>query len=225
MEPANQNSNQEKISIVGADPYPLNKTNSHMSSTITPPGGKHFIEVDGEKCDCPGKFYASPYRWVILIVYAGMVCNNQMAFGGYTPLFDPLKTGFGVDEIWITVLLTQPHVTFFPMSFVVSFMFSKMKTIHVFWCSAILMMLGAWLRMFAFTGNNPFWVLLASTTLFTQGGPIILNGLSIMIINWFKAEEKARATAVVAVGATFGGLLGNIIPGIFAAGLDKTDPE
>ena len=46
-----------------------------------------------------------------------------------------------------------------------------------------------------------------------------------MIINWFKAEEKARATAVVAVGATAGGLLGNIIPGIFAAGLDKEDPE
>ena len=153
-----------------------------------------------------------------------MVCNNQMAFGAYTPLFDPLKTGFGVDEIYITILLTQPHVTFFPMSFVVSFMFSKMKTIHVFWLAAILMIIGGWLRMFAFTGNNPFWVLMAATTLFTQGGPIILNGLSIMIINWFKAEEKARATAVVAVGATSGGLLGNIIPGIFAAGLDKQDP-
>ena len=40
MENPKQNSNQEqRSSLAGADPYPLNKTNSHMSSTITPPGG------------------------------------------------------------------------------------------------------------------------------------------------------------------------------------------
>ena len=153
-----------------------------------------------------------------------MVLNNQMALTAYSPLYDPLVIGFGVSETWVIILQTMPHVSFFPMSFVVSLMFKKMKKVNVFRCSPIIMLLGAWLRLFAFTGNNPFWVLLAANTFFTLGAPILLNGLSIVTIAWFREKEKNLATAVIATGATLGGLIGNAIPGVYSAGLNKEDP-
>ena len=136
-----------------------------------------------------------------------------------------MMTGFGIGDSAIIALQTIPNGTFIPMSIIVSLMFHYMKDVYVYRLSAIIMLLGSWLRLLAFTGSTSFWVLLSSNSFFVLSAPILLNGLSRMIISWFQVRESNTATAVIGIGATFGGLLGNGIPGIFAAGLDVHDSE
>lgn len=122
-------------------------------------------------------------------------------------------------------MMTMNHIIYAPVSFVVSCMFKYMKSVNVFRTAAIIQIITAWLRLLAFTEDSNFLALFMFNTLFTMSGPIIYNGLSIVIISWFKETEKAKVTSFFAFGGACGFLAGVAIPGIFAIGLDKTDPK
>ena len=110
------------------------------------------------------------------------------------------------------------------MCIIVSVMFAYMKEVNVFRCASIIILVGGWLRQLAFIGNNAFWILLAANSFYVLAAPILLNGISVMIIAWFRTKESNTAAAAIGIGSTVGGLIGNFIPGIYAIGLDKTDP-
>ena len=154
-----------------------------------------------------------------------MVCNVVMALSSFGPLADPIATGFGVDEEWVVLLQSMPHFTYFPMTFVTSYMFANMQPVNVFRCAPFFMIIGGWCRLLAFTGSNNFWIFFASNCVFTLAQPILLNGISIVTVSWFKEKERATATAIIGLGPHLGSLAGPTISGIFAKGLDKTDPK
>ena len=87
------------------------------------------------------------------------------------------------------------------------------------------MIICGWGRLLAFTGGNQFWVLFVFNSLFSCASPIMLNGLSIVTISWFKDKERALATALIGLGAMLGAFFGASIPGFFSKGLDKKDPK
>ena len=141
------------------------------------------------------------YRWVILALYSGMTFNSNMIVASFNSLVDPIVTGFGVSEAWVITMMTMSHIIYAPVSFMVSWMFKTMQAVNVFRIAAILMLIGAWFRLFAFTEAKMFWALFISNTIFTMAGPIVFNGLSIVVLSWFKETEKATATSVMGFGA------------------------
>ena len=141
------------------------------------------------------------YRWVILALYSGMTFNSNMIVASFNSLVDPIVTGFGVSEAWVITMMTMSHIIYAPVSFMVSWMFKTMQAVNVFRIAAILMLIGAWFRLFAFTEAKMFWALFISNTIFTMAGPIVFNGLSIVVLSWFRETEKATATSVMGFGA------------------------
>ena len=78
------------------------------------------------------EFKTTKYRWVILPVYCGLVFSKYMVLTGFASMVDPIKTAFGVKNIWITVMLSMPHYIYLPMHFVTSQLFLKLEPIRVF---------------------------------------------------------------------------------------------
>ena len=52
--------------------------------------------------------------------------NVQMVLAGFGPLLDPIVNGFEINESWVVLLQTMPHLMYFPMSFVVTAMYKNM---------------------------------------------------------------------------------------------------
>jgi hypothetical protein len=138
---------------------------------------------------------------VILAVYSGMTFNSNMIVASFNSLVDPIVTGFGVSEAWVITMMTMSHIIYLPLSIMVTWMFTNFQAVNVFRTAAVLMLLGGWGRLLAFYLNNNFWILFAANTLFTCSGPIVFNGLSIVVLAWFKTTEKATATSVMGFGA------------------------
>ena len=63
------------------------------------------------------------------------------------------------------------------------------------------MLTGAWIRLLAFNEDKMFWILFLGNTIFTMSGPMVFNGLSIVVINWYAEKEKATATSIIGFGA------------------------
>jgi len=103
-------------------------------------------------------------------------------------------------------------------------MFQKLQAATVFRIAATVMLVGAWIRMGAFTEDKAFWVIFLGNFIFVFSGPMVFNGLSLVTITWFPESEKAKATAIIGFGAQCGSFVGMAIPGVIAVGLDKTDP-
>ena len=152
-----------------------------------------------------------------------MTFNSNMIVASFNSLVDPIVTGFGVSEAWVITMMTMSHIIYLPLSIMVTWMFTNFQAVNVFRTAAILMLLGGWGRLLAFYLNNNFWVLFVANTLFTCSGPIVFNGLSIVVLAWFRVTEKATATSVMGFGAQCGSFAGMAIPGVIAIGLDKTD--
>ena len=208
----------------------LNQTDSAAQSN-RPLSGEADLDVSED--DISGlyekkregeEFTASMYRWVILAVYSGMTFNSNMIVASFSSLVDPIVTGFGVSEAWVITMMTMSHIIYAPVSIGVSWMFKNMRPGNVFRIAACLMLLGAWSRLLAFTNGSTFWVLFLANTTFTLTGPIVFNGLSIVVLSWFRENEKATATSVMGFGAQCGSFAGMAIPGVITIGLNKKDP-
>ena len=61
-------------------------------------------EKPEEDNDLEEVYQATWYRWVILVIQAGMVMNAQMVLSGFGPLLDPVVNGFKVNESWVILL-------------------------------------------------------------------------------------------------------------------------
>ena len=119
----------------------------------------------------------------------------------YNALVDTIVTGFDISEAWVIALLTMPHIVYAPFSIVVSWMFKSMKAVNVFRFAAIFMLITGWCRLLAFTYGPQYFVLFLSNTCFSFASTIVFNGLSIVVLSWFKENETATATAVMGFGA------------------------
>lgn len=54
--------------------------------------------------------------------------------------------------------------------------------------------------------------------------PFVLNSISIIANVWFPEKERGQATAIAGLMAPLGNLIGYIIAGTLAAGVDSEDP-
>ena len=165
------------------------------------------------------------YRWVILAVFSGIAFNCNMVVASFNALVDPMKTGFAVNEAWIIIMMTVPHIIYAPMSVVTAKMFQTFRSATVFRVAVLLMLVGSWTRIFAFVGDGMFWVLFLGNFIFVTSGPFVFNGLTLVIIAWYPEAEKSTATSIIGFGAQCGSFAGMAIPGVIAMGLDKTDAK
>ena len=113
-----------------------------------------------------------------------------MVLSGFAALVDPISIGFGVDKIWITVMLTMPHYLYLPMHFVASHLFIKFEAIRVFQIAVVFQLIGAWLRLLAFSSEGgDFTILFIGNVVFDISSPMIFNGLSLVSTSWFSDKE------------------------------------
>ena len=63
-------------------------------------------------------FRVTGYRWIILVLFAGMVLTGSVVSVGFSSLVNQMTLGFGVDQGWVIVLLIIPSTVYIPMSFV-----------------------------------------------------------------------------------------------------------
>ena len=61
--------------------------------------------------------------------------------------------------------------------------------------------------------------------IFFSANPLVLNSISLIGNLWFSDDERAKATAIAGLMAPVGALIGLAMTGVFASGIDSTDPE
>jgi predicted MFS family arabinose efflux permease len=82
--------------------------------------------------------------------------------------------------------------------------------------SALITLLGGWLRMLAMVNDN-FWWVVAGCTVVGAAAPFQMGGLSLIANYWFGDNERGKATSIMTISNPLGMLIGFAMQGIFAA--------
>ena len=69
------------------------------------------------------KFETTPYRWVILLTYCGLIINLSMQTVGFSSYVAQIRLVYGI-ETWATILIiVLPTLLYTPMNFVASWFY------------------------------------------------------------------------------------------------------
>jgi len=172
------------------------------------------------------QFKTTPYRWVILFGFCGLLLNLAMATVGLASYVAQIKTAFGTSQWSVILLMCMPNLLFAPMNFFSAWFFANFKVHHVLRVAACLQLIGGWVRALSFIGdpNTSFWLLLLGQFLFVVTNPFVLGVISLIANLWFGDHERAKATAISGLMVPVGSLIGLGLAGYLAAGVDSEDP-
>ena len=133
-------------------------------------------------------FRVTGYRWIILVLFAGMVLTGSVVSVGFSSLVNQMTLGFGVDQGWVIVLLIIPSTVYIPMSFVSAQLYNRMRTHHVVYLAAVFQILGCWTRSLAFISGTSFWPIILGTTVYVLSIPMLLSAISLIANLWFSDD-------------------------------------
>lgn len=149
--------------------------------------------------------------------------NVAIAMVGFSAYVAQIMTAYGVDKWAVIVLVVLPTILFTPCNFGAAWFFNNWKFSSVLRFGALIQFIGCWLRTLSFIGDT-FWLLVMGQFIFFLANPFVLNSITLIANLWFSDKERAQATAISGLMAPLGSLLGFILAGVFAAGVDSTDP-
>ena len=115
-----------------------------------------------------------------------------------------------------------PTLVYVPMNFVANWFFANWRIHHVMYLTAILELVGGWIRVLSFL-NDSFWLLELGTFIFCLVGPFIMNSISLIANMWFSEDERARSTALSGMMIPVGTIMGFVITGVISHGMDPED--
>ena len=114
---------------------------------------------------------------------------------------------------------------YFPLNILAAWFFAHLKHHHNLMIAAALQIVGCWIRVFSFYGEENFWILMLGSFIFSMANPLILNSMSVISNMWFGDADRSRAVAIAGLMAPLGSLIGLALSGILAAGVDAEDPQ
>ena len=133
-------------------------------------------------------FRVTGYRWIILVLFSGMILTGSVVSVGFSSLVNQMTLGFGVDQGWVVVLLIIPSTVYIPMSFLSANLYNKMRTHHVVYLAAVLQILGCWTRSLAFILDNSFVPIILGTVIYVLSIPMLLSAISLIANLWFSDD-------------------------------------
>ena len=148
--------------------------------------------------------------------------NVAMATVGFSSFLAQIMTAYGVDKWAVIFLIVLPTVLFVPCNFGAAYFFNNWTVNHVLMLAALLQLIGCWIRALSFI-NDTYWLLMLGTFIFFTSNAFVLNSITVIANMWFSDTERARATAIAGLMAPLGSLLGFVLAGAFAAGVDSKD--
>ncbi len=152
----------------------------------------------------PEKTINSGYRWIVLSIYAVLAGVSQMLGLNFAPLLSLLQSKFGISE-----LLASTTIMVFPLIYVVlsipaGILIDRWGYKRAVGLGAALSMAFSCLRIY----DVSFGVLVVCQAGAALGQPLIVNGITKLVSDWFKAEEIATATGLGTVGIFIGMAVG-----------------
>lgn len=154
------------------------------------------------------KFKIYAYRWVVLVVFMGVVAVNQLAWITFAPVTGEVARYYGVTDLSIGLL---------SMSFMIVYIFVSVPASWVIdtYGFRIAVSIGAVLTgLFGLArglvGDNYTLVLIAQIGI-AIGQPFILNALTKVAARWFPIQERATASGLGSLAMYLGIVLGMML--------------
>ena len=113
-------------------------------------------------------------------------------------------------------MIVTPTFLYAPMNFAAASLFAHWKNHHVLKFAASVQLIGCWIRVFSFFGQEWFWLVALGTIIFFIANPLVLGSISVISNLWFSDDERAKATAIAGLMAPLGSLIGLALTGVFA---------
>ncbi|WP_317897862.1 MFS transporter [Aurantibacillus circumpalustris] len=148
--------------------------------------------------------YNKPYRWVVLMVYFGVVAMSQMLWLNFAPLVSFLQVTYGVSELMVSGLLLSFPLLYVLLSIHSGKMIDKKGYRYAVILGSVISTVFACLRIF----DSSFYILLIGQTGIAIGQPYIINAISKLVSDWFSKEHTAMATGIGTAGMLIGMALG-----------------
>jgi len=131
------------------------------------------------------------YRWVVLLVYMGVIAVNQLAWITFAPITGVAAIYYGVSDLSIALLSMSFMIVYIVISIPASWMIDTYGFRMAVGIGAILTGIFGLTRSLA--GDNYTLVLISQIGI-AVGQPFILNSLTKVAARWFPIQERATAS-------------------------------
>ncbi|MGB5842904.1 MAG: MFS transporter, partial [Anaerolineales bacterium] len=148
------------------------------------------------------------YRWVVLVVFMGVIAANQLAWITFAPITSVVAKYYGVSDLSIGLL---------SMSFMIVYIFVSIPASWVidtygFRLSVTIgaLLTGVFSLTRALAGDNYTLVLISQIGI-AVGQPFILNALTKVAARWYPIQERATASGLGSLAMYLGIVIGMML--------------
>ncbi|MCI0572061.1 MAG: MFS transporter [Myxococcaceae bacterium] len=142
----------------------------------------------------------SSRRWQVLLAYTAVVGVNQMLWLNFAPLLSAIQHRYGVSELVASLLVLVFPLLYIVFSLPAGALTDARGYRFAVGVGALGMAVASCLRIV----DSSFWALLAGQVGIAVAQPYIVNGISMLVADWFPEEQAATATGVGTMGMFLG---------------------
>lgn len=160
---------------------------------------------------------ASPYRWVVLAVFALVNLTIQALWIGYAPIAALSAAYYGVGDLAIGMFAMSFMIAFVPLSIPSSWGIDKFGFRPAVGLGAAMM--GAFGILRGLAGSNYALAMLCTAGI-AASQPLLLNSWTTVPAKWFPPGQRATAVGIVTLGNLVGTAAGMVLsPVLVEAGV------
>ena len=138
----------------------------------------------------------SGYRWIVLATYVAMIFVDQIYVVNFAPLIRTVEARYGVTEAYASLLLLVFPVLYLVFSIPAGLLADRRGFRTAIGLGAALHIVFSAIRI----DDGSLTALLAGQIGLAVAQPLVLNGISKLVIDWFDEHEAALATGIGTVG-------------------------
>ncbi len=162
------------------------------------------LRVEGERAEgvqrAEGARGRRGYRWVVLAAFTLVAGASQMLWLNFAPILTEIQKRYAVSELLASGLVFVFPLLYVLLSVPAGVMTDRRGYLRTVGLGAVLQAVFAAVRVY----DGSFWALLAGQAGIAAAQPLILNGISKLISDWFTEEQGALATGLGTVGMFLG---------------------
>lgn len=154
-------------------------------------------------------YKATPYRWVVLGLFALVNLTIQTLWISYAPISLASARWYGVSELLVGFFAMSFMIAFIPLSIPVSWAIDRFGFRLSVGVGVVMM--GAFGLLRGFSGSD-YWVALWCTIGLAASQPFLLNAWTTVPAKWFPPDQRATAVGLVTLGNLAGTAIGMVAP-------------
>lgn len=160
------------------------------------------------------------YRWVVLLVFMGVIAVNQLAWITFAPITSVAATYYGVSDLSIGILSMSFMVVYIFVSIPASWAIDTYGFRVAVGIGAVLTAIFGLTRGLA---ADNYTLVLISQIGIAIGQPFILNAITKVAARWFPIQERATASGLGSLAMFLGIMLGMLLTPylVLSSGIDS----